>query len=135
MAFPIDRKYIQEAELSLGFEFPDDFKDKMEKENGGSFETDDDELFLFPFPDTEDEQRRIRTLTNIISETVSAKEWEGFPENAVAVGDNGSGDILIFLPSVTDPTKLDNRFYMWRHETSRVEEVPHSIQDLMESAS
>ncbi len=131
MSFPIDPKYIEETELTLGVEFPYAYKAKMEASNGGAFGVNDDELFLYPFPDKADQKRIVRTLTNIISETKSAKEWEGFPDNAVAIGDNGSGDILILLPSVADSAKLEEKFFIWRHESGEIEEIEQSIEALM----
>ena len=35
MPFPVDLKYIRETELEFKLEFPDKFKSKMTKENGG----------------------------------------------------------------------------------------------------
>lgn len=43
MPFPIDLKYIIETEKELGLIFPDSFKTKMRKENGGEIETEDDD--------------------------------------------------------------------------------------------
>ncbi len=48
MPFPIEPKYIKEAEVELGIEFPKSFVEKMEKENGGEFSTDEDDWTLYP---------------------------------------------------------------------------------------
>ncbi len=49
MPFPIDEKYIQQAEQQLGFIFPMSFKSKMQQLNGGEVIADDDQWLLFPF--------------------------------------------------------------------------------------
>ena len=49
MPFPIDEKYIQQAEQQLGFISPMSFKSKMQQLNGGEVIADDDQWQLFPF--------------------------------------------------------------------------------------
>lgn len=57
MAFPIDIKYIIETEQELRLTFPDQFKNKMLKENGGELMTEDDDWQLFPSFDKLDKRR------------------------------------------------------------------------------
>ena len=61
MPFPVDIKYIIETEQELGLVFPDSFKSKMKKENGGELTTEDDDWQLFPFFDKSDNNRMNRT--------------------------------------------------------------------------
>ena len=80
MPFPIEPKYIKEAEVELGIEFPKSFVEKMEKENGGEFSTDEDDWTLYPFFDKLDNKRISRTCNHIILETNQLREIEDFPE-------------------------------------------------------
>jgi hypothetical protein len=66
MPFPVDLKYILETERTLGLEFPESFKNKMMRENGGELMTDEDDWLLFPFLDKSDNKRISRTCNHIV---------------------------------------------------------------------
>lgn len=51
MPFPIDEKYIKETESELNVKFPNGFKNRMIKINGGELITDKFEFELYPFFD------------------------------------------------------------------------------------
>ncbi|WP_443937903.1 SMI1/KNR4 family protein [Pedobacter sp. MW01-1-1] len=130
MPFPVDIKYIIETEQELGLFFPDTFKTKMTKENGGEVMTDDDDWQLFPFFDKSDNKRMSRTCNHIILETKQAKSWDSFPANGIAIASNGSGDLLVLLPTEEDNTKLSDEIFMWFHETGETEKVASNINEL-----
>ncbi|MBC8988435.1 SMI1/KNR4 family protein [Pedobacter sp. N36a] len=135
MPFPIDIKYITETEKELGVIFPDSFKAKMIKENGGELMTDDDNDWqIFPFFDKSDKKRISRTSNHIISETKYARSWGNFPRNGVAIASNGSGDFLILLPTKNDK-KLNDEIFTWFHETGKVEKVANSVEEINFSIS
>ena len=102
MPFPVDLKYIVELENELGLKFPDKFKDKMIQENGGEIQTDNDLWILYPFLNKSNNKMISRTCNHIGLETKNAKEWINFPMDAVAIGQNGLGDLLILLPNKND---------------------------------
>lgn len=120
MPFPVDIKYIIETEQELGLVFPDNFKSKMTKENGGELITEDDDWQLFPFFDKSDNKRMSRTCNHIVLETQQARTWNNFPDNGIAIASNGSGDNLILLPLDTDNKKLREEIYLWQHETGDI---------------
>ena len=132
MPFPIEPKYIKEAEVELGIEFPKSFFEKMEKENGGEFSTDEDDWTLYPFFDKLDNKRISRTCNHIILETNQLREIEDFPENGIAIAENGCGDNLIMLPFEENQTKIKEKIYVWLHETGEIIEIANSIEDLIE---
>jgi hypothetical protein len=77
MAFPVEKKFIEIAEAELGVKFPESFRNKMMKLNGGCVQlTDDDEVDedeasyyeLNPFYDTSDKKRIKRTRNSIVHE-------------------------------------------------------------------
>jgi len=132
MPFPIDIKYIIETEQELGLVFPDSFKSKMSKENGGELMTEDDDLQLFPFFDKSDNKRMSRTCNHIVLETKQARTWDNFPNNGIAIAFNGSGDNLILLPLDNDNKKLREEIYLWQHETGEIQQVAKTIDELTE---
>jgi hypothetical protein len=132
MPFPIDLKYIVEAENELGIEFPYEFKQKMIGQNGGELITEEDNWQLYPFFDKSDKKRISRTCNHIVLETKQAKEWNNFPDNAIAIATNGCGDYLILLPLESDTNKLNEKIYLWLHETGEIEEVAQNISELIE---
>lgn len=117
MAFPVETKFIDQAESNLGVSFPVDFRAGMTTLNGGEINTGQDHWQLFPFFDTSDKKRLKRTANNIVRETASAKDWRGFPQDAVAIASNGSGDLAILVPSDSDQGTLQDVVFRWDHET------------------
>jgi len=138
MPFPIDTKYITEMENSMGVKFPEKFVNKMRIENGGEIELEDyhfgEMIFedyhfiLYPFYDKTDRNRIKRTCNHIESQTKSAREWSGFPQECIAIGEDGSGNYLVMLSR--DKTKIAEEIYFWNHETRRVNQIANSIDEL-----
>ena len=132
MPFPLDPKYIVETEKELGVIFPPLYKAKMIKENGGEAGTEDEGWTLCPFFDKSNSKRLSRTSNHIVLETRDAREWDNFPQNAVAIGENGSGDYLILQPVSETEKELSETPYSWWHETGEIHAVGNSINDLLE---
>ena len=133
MPFPLDEKYIIETEKELEILFPDNFKTKMMRENGGELGTEDDDWQLYPFFDKSDKKRISRTCNHIGLETKQAKKWMNFPPNAIAIASNGSGDHLILLPTKENDKKLSDEIYTWYHETGKTEKVADKIDELIDN--
>ena len=132
MPFPIELKYILETERTLGLEFPESYKNKMMRENGGELMTDEDDWLLFPFLDKSDNKRISRTCNHIVLETENARQWESFPENGITIASNGCGDNLVLLPFEDNPKQLQETIYLWLHETGEITEIAESIDELTE---
>lgn len=126
MAFPLELKYIEQTESELGVKFPERFKHRMMQKNGG--ETNDEEFQLFPFWDKSDRKRIARTSNHIGLETSNAKKWNGFPETAIAIGADGTGDLLILQHQ--GDGQLGEAIHIWNHETSNVEKLAEDISQL-----
>ncbi|MCO5250168.1 MAG: SMI1/KNR4 family protein [Candidatus Kapabacteria bacterium] len=126
MPLPLDLKFIEELEINLGISFPEKYKSKMTIQNGGEIQT-DDKWALFPFLDKTDHKRISRTSNHIELETANAKEWDNFPADAVAIGENGFGDLLILLPDKSVPSKLTDNIFIWLHETGEIYELAENI--------
>ena len=130
MPFPVDLKYIEEFETDLGLSFPEKYKAKMTIENGGVIQTDEDDWTLFPFLDKLDNKRISRTCNHIGLETENSKEWDNFPAEAVAIGENGVGDLLILLPDKSTSSKLTDNIFVWSHETGEIYELAENINSI-----
>jgi len=130
MAFPVEEKYIRKAETESDVKFPSSYINKLIIENGGELDTEDNLWIFFPVFDDSDRKRILRTANHIIRENKSAKEWENFPENGLAIAENGSGDYLIYL--IEDNKEIRDDIYFWNHETGELEKVADSIKELFE---
>lgn len=130
MPFPIDVKYIEETEKELGLIFPNSFKAKMKKENGGEIETEDDDWQIIPFLDKLDKKRISRTSNHIVLETKQARNWRNFPVDGIAIASNGSGDFLILIPTEENQQNLRNEIFSWFHETGEIKKVANNIEEL-----
>jgi hypothetical protein len=134
MPFPVDGKWITQTEKKLGVRFPASFITAMSKMNGGSVGTRIDQFELFPFLDASDRKRIQRTCGSIDRETSTArKDSYGFPPNAVAIGANGGGDLLILIPMPDHPDTLQHSVYWWDHETGEVQKVAEDFNELGKS--
>jgi hypothetical protein len=129
MPFPVDIKFINEAERKLGTRFPASFVVRMSKDNGGEFVTRDDSWRLHSFLDTSDRTRLKRTCKDIVSETRKARERPDFPPNAVAIAANSGGELLILLPRLDAPDVL-GPIYRWDPHTGNVDLVRDDFNDV-----
>jgi len=57
----------------------------------------------------------------VVHETEEARAWPGFPEGAVAIASNGSGDQLVLLAAPGGG--LDEAPWRWDHETRELTRV------------
>jgi hypothetical protein len=86
----------------------------------------DDDWELHPIADDSDRKRLARTSNSVVDETHRSRDWPGFPENAVAVGSNGTGDVLVLLG---EDGKLGNAFFVWLHKTGELTLVADDFSD------
>jgi|SRR5690606_18210103 len=128
MPFPVEEKYISETESELSVKFPPKFKNRMTRSNGGELITDDFEFELYPFFDKSDKKRISRTCNHIGLETLNAREWNGFPDNGIAIASDGYGNHLILIHD--GDGHLTEGIYLWDHETGNFEKIADSINDL-----
>lgn len=131
MPFPIDEKYLVETEEKLDGRLPHYFREKLKVENGGEVEIKGNSWEIYPVYDTSDRTRIKRTCNNIISETESAREWYGFPEEAIAIGENGSGDRLVIFRQ--SRSKYGEEIFIWNHETLKLTSVAKNFKKLLNS--
>jgi len=71
----------------------------------------------------------VRTCNHIINETKSARDYgSSFPSNAVAIGSDNYGNILL-LKTIAEGI-LGEQIYFWDHETGKEKVIAESILEL-----
>ena len=129
MPFPLEARFVRDAEAKLGRTLPLGYVARMCRDNGGQVAVGRDVFNLHPILDTTDRKRLARTCNDIIRETAAARLWPGFPSEALAVGNNGGGDLLVLLP---DPVggRYADAVYWWDHETGEVYPAADAFEEL-----
>jgi len=127
MPFDLAERFIKAAEVKLGATLPYIYRRAMMASNGGEVCAYNDVWNLHPILDTSDRKRLSRSCNDILRETGVMRDWPGWPENAVAIADNGTGDKLLFLrkDQVYQP-----EVYVWLHDSGELIEVARSFAEL-----
>lgn len=99
----------------------------MLAENGGDIASEFEDWRLFPILDSSDRTRLSRTCNDIIAETKSAAEWRTFPQQALAIAEDGTGDRLVFLRS---GDRFEPEVYRWFHETGELDKIADDFSGL-----
>ena len=135
MPFPVDSKWVAATEKKLGVRFPASYVNAMVRMNGGSVVAREGTWTLFPIFDASDRNRIQRTCSSVDRETLNAREtcYE-FPRNAVVIGENGCGDLLVLLPMIDVPENLQHDVYWWDHETSETIQISDDFADMEKTA-
>lgn len=125
MPFPVDAAFISLAEDQLGTQFPAGYRQRLMQDNGGEVDlgdTGDDPWVLFPVKDDSDEKCLRRSWDDVVRHTKRKRGRSHFPCDAVAIGEDGSGDLLLLIPQGSDWALAT-----WDHETGDTSPVPRDI--------
>jgi hypothetical protein len=129
MPFPVEEKQIEATEQKLGAKFPQSFRHRMMRENGGEVDASDDTWTLHPFRDASDRKRLARTCNDILRETEQRATWRGWPGNALCIASNGAGDHLVYL---IDEGAIGPIVFAWWHETGELQKLADDFAELLE---
>lgn len=129
MPFPLNIRFIKKAEERLGRNLPHAYKARMLRENGGELLTGTDCWQLFPILDDSDRKRLKRTCNDIVYESKQATNRPGFPKDAVAIGTNGGGDLLVLLAE-PGSNQFGDAVLWWDHETDELHKVADAFSEL-----
>jgi len=127
VAFNLEEKFVLQAETELDANLPDNYKASMLRSNGGEIEVSEDVWEQYPIFDKSDRKRIARTCNHIIAETKSCESFGNFPENALAIAGNGSGDQLVLLKQ---SNSYSDSIYVWSHETGELDKVANNFNEL-----
>lgn len=104
---------LQGAEAALGRRLPAAYRSRLGRDNGGEVRIDAETWFLFPVRDERSRRSLSRTAQDVIVETRIALETGlGFPEDGLAIGANGAGDLLTLRAKGGDG--FERHVYVWR---------------------
>ena len=129
MPFPIDIKLVRQTEARLGRSLPPGYVARMCRANGGEVRVGRDAFYLHPILDTSDRKRLARTCNDIVRETARARERPRFPPDALAIGNNGGGDLLVFRAG-SDAARFADTVYWWDHETGELHKASDDFDEL-----
>lgn len=128
MPFPVSEDDVVAAEAALAGRLPQSLRSRLMRDNGGEVATDEDDFEMFKVLDSADPVRRARTSArDFVRENSSLRARPGFPTEALAIADNGTGDALVLLK---DHGSYGETVLLWRHETAELTEVGN-IDDLV----
>ena len=116
MALPTTETHVAAAERELGVVLPREYRQRLMARNGGELSTASDDWQVFPVFDATNRKTASRSAGHIVLETRSARAWEGFPQGAIAIASNGTGDFLVLVP-MGSSGRLDPQVQVWNHET------------------
>jgi hypothetical protein len=123
MPFPLDEKWIADAEKELGLRLPESYRNRLKRDNGGEVEAAGDWWTLHPIFDQSSRKRLKRTCNHVLAETNSAQSWRGFPKDGLAIATNSCGDHLLLLLSDKVGDSFDAMVWYWSHETGEKEVI------------
>lgn len=129
MPFALHERFLADTEAKLGARLPESYRERMKKANGGELDIAEETWYLHPILDTTDRKRTSRTCNDVLRETASIKDWPEFPSNAIAIANNGDGDMLVFLVDGA-AGKVEEPIYLWRHEGGGLEKVAESFAEI-----
>ena len=116
MGLPVQEDQISSAEAQLGVRLPEELRTRLSRNNGGEVGVHGEPWTLYPVWDPTNPKTASRSANHILKETAEAREWPGFPEDGVAIGEDGFGNRLVLIPA-------GSSVKIWNHETLELESV------------
>ena len=135
MPWPVEQKYIDDAQIALGVRFPRNFVARLRESNGGEVTIDRQTWWFHPVWDKSDKKRLSPTSNDIVRETKYARTLPGFPPSGVVIAHGLGPERLILLPLEDDPNQLGEAAYDWdpqHHEATEC--IATTIMDLWVNA-
>ena len=127
MSFNLSEEQLAQTEKQLGAKLPHDYREVMKLDNGGEASTEEDDWEFYSIQDTSDRKRSSRTCNHIINETESCRGFGTFPEEAVAIANNGLGDQMVFIK---ESGQFLNSVFLWLHETGELQKLAETFNDI-----
>jgi len=125
--FNLAERFIRAAEEELGAPLPHPYRQAMMASNGGEVAAYDAVWNLHPILDKSERKRLSRSCNDILRETRMMRDCPDWPDNALAIADDGTGDKLLFL---RQGRLFQPEVYVWLHDTGELIEVAQSFSEL-----
>lgn len=129
MAIPTSDEVIRATEMELKANFPDSYRSYILECNGGEIENDEDCWEMASIRDTTDKRTIKKTAYSVYESTKSAMDWQFFPRNGVAIGDNGLGDVMFMHIS---NGAIGPELYVYLHETGESIKLANDFKEYLD---
>ncbi|MGG1679712.1 SMI1/KNR4 family protein [Neobacillus sp. NRS-1170] len=116
----VDELDIKLAEEKLGVIFPEQYKELFKLVNNAEI----GEWILYPI-NTQINPKK--TWDDVVRQNKEVRE-ERMSDDLIAIGDDGSGDILCFKMM---NGKMGDTIYLWYHETTELEEYAPNLEEFI----
>ena len=131
MPHPLPARFKTAAEAKLGRKLPAGYVTRICRENGGLVKALGGTWELYPIRDETDRKRLARTAVDLVVEQARVRDWPGFPPDAIAVGTDDGGNLLVLLSSA-DGTRFDDPVFAWWHEDGELEPAADGFEELQD---
>jgi len=125
---------VDEAEATLGTRLPESFRRYLLKDGPAEIDILGLSWDLNPIIAANSIEPSRVGSSAIVAETMNARECDGFPNGAVAVGSDGSGNCLVFLPTDRH-LALGDALYVWWHEGPELELVANDFSEVLQRSN
>ena len=92
MAFDLSEDQLESTEADVGAVFPQSYRQRMMRSNGGEVFANVDYWNLIPIRNKSERKRLSRTASHVLAETKSFSEWSIWHDNAYVIAENETGD-------------------------------------------
>jgi cell wall assembly regulator SMI1 len=116
----VDELDIKLAEEKLGVIFPEQYKELFKLVNNAEI----GEWILYPIKTQINSKK---TWDDVVRQNKEVRD-ERMSEDLIAIGDDGSGDILCFKKV---NRKIEDTIYLWNHETTELDEYAPSLEEFI----
>lgn len=116
----VNESDIKLAEEKLGVIFPEQYKELFKLVNNAEI----GEWILYPIKTQINSKK---TWDDVVRQNKEVRD-ERMSEDLIAIGDDGSGDILC-LKKMNE--KMGDTIYLWNHETTELEEYAPNLEEFI----
>ncbi|MFJ7730219.1 SMI1/KNR4 family protein [Neobacillus sp. NPDC097160] len=116
----VDELDIMLAEEKLGAIFPEQYKELFKLVNNAEI----GEWILYPIKTQINPKK---TWDDVVRQNKEVRD-ERMSEDLIAIGDDGSGDILCFKKM---KGRMGDTIYLWNHETTELDEYAPSLDEFI----
>jgi len=116
----VDESDIKLAEEKLGLIFPEQYKELFKLVNNAEI----GEWILYPIKTQINPKK---AWDDVVRQNKEVRD-ERMSEDLIAIGDDGSGDILCFKKM---NGKIGDTIYLWNHEKTELEEYAPSLKEFI----
>lgn len=127
MAFDLSEDQLESTEADVGAVFPQSYRQRMMRSNGGEVFANADYWTLIPIRNKSERKRLSRTASHVLAETKSFSEWSIWHDNAYVIAENETGDTLVIIRK---GQRFEPQVFNWRYENGDLELIAEDVTEL-----